>query len=124
MRVISISNRMNFTDNKVPDIPVNKAVVSTYSEYDSYIEQMFNSRHLTNEGVFARLGHDVIIGGYNFLVLSSMALGSARIGSGNLFGATSTVLDRARVGDNNKIAPVSGYTRVAGATKEWPETLR
>ena len=53
------------------------------------------------------VGHDVIVGDFNFLGPRSQLLGNVKIGNINTIGANAVLLPNAKVGNNNKIAPLS-----------------
>jgi len=53
------------------------------------------------------IGHDVEIGDFNFVAPHTHFLGNSRLGSFNSIGTMSCLLPRAKVGDNNIIAPGS-----------------
>ena len=53
------------------------------------------------------VGHDAMIGDFNFLGPKSMLLGYASIGNDNVIGAGSIIMAHKSIGNNNKIAPLS-----------------
>ena len=58
-----------------------------------------------NGGVI--VGHDNVIGDFNFFAPCSQILGNAKIGNYNSIGANAIIIPNAKIGDCNKISPLS-----------------
>ena len=53
------------------------------------------------------IGHDSVIGDFNFFGPRSQVLGNVKIGSNNEIAVSSVFLPKSKIGSNNKIAPMS-----------------
>lgn len=53
------------------------------------------------------IGHDAIIGNFNFVGPRTQILGNVQVGNMNEIGANSLLLPKSKIGSNNKIAPLS-----------------
>ena len=65
--------------------------------------------NLFNGGVV--IGHDTTIGDFNFCGPRSALLGNVHIGNDNTIGTNAILLPHSKIGDGNKIAPLSAVYR-------------
>ncbi len=63
---------------------------------------------------FVPVGHDAVIGDFNFFGPHSQVLGGVRVGDGNQLGAGAVLLPLSRIGSRNRIAPLAAVYKGCG----------
>ena len=75
------------------------------SQLTGYTGIKIGNGNLFNSNI--HIGHDANVGDFNFFGPCSQILGAVTIGSDNIIGANAILLAHAKLGNNNKVAPLS-----------------
>ena len=94
-----------------PNVQIGEANIFTLNNVISSYCSIGNGNLINNFTIF---GHDVHIGDFNFVAPNVQLLGGSSIEDLNSIGTSSVLLPHAKIGNNNKIAPLSAVYKGCG----------